>query len=109
MRMRGLHRHSSLAIAVLVLMAWATTVVANPKERLEYWRQNYPELLSTEDPRAAQAHAIFHRLLHTAGQKPGVMPRLYITRSDPWNISAPFALPDGGIIVSNWEGQNPRL
>lgn len=100
MRMRGLHRHSSLAIAVLVLMAWATTVVANPKERLEYWRQNYPELLSTEDPRAAQAHAIFHRLLHTAGQKPGVMPRLYITRSDPWNISAPFALPDGGIILS---------
>jgi Zn-dependent protease with chaperone function len=87
-------------MAVLVLMAWAATVVANPKERLEYWRQNYLELLPTEDPRAARAHAIFHRLLHAAGQKPGVIPRLYIIKSDPLGISVPIALPDGGIILS---------
>jgi tetratricopeptide (TPR) repeat protein len=89
-----------LALAVLVLMACAATVAANPKERLEYWRQNYQELLPTEEPRAARAHAIFHRLLHAAGQKPGVMPRLYITKRDPLDILAPIALPDGGILLS---------
>jgi tetratricopeptide (TPR) repeat protein len=87
-------------MAVLVLTACNAPVAANPKERLEYWRQNYQELLPTEDARAARAHDIFHRLLHATGQKPGVMPRLYITRSDPWNIPAPIALPDGGIILS---------
>jgi tetratricopeptide (TPR) repeat protein len=87
-------------MAVLVLTACAATVAANPKERLEYWRQNYQELLPTEDPHAARAHAIFQRLLHVAGYKPGVMPRLYITKSDPWNIPAPIALLDGGIILS---------
>ncbi len=100
MRIRGLHRLPGLAMAVLVLMACAATVAANPKERLEYWRQNYQELLPTEDPRAARAHDIFHRLLHVAGQKPGVMPRLYITKIDPLDISVPIALPDGGIILS---------
>jgi tetratricopeptide (TPR) repeat protein len=98
--MRGLHRLSGLAMAILVLTTCAATVAANPKERLEYWRQNYQELLPTEDPHAARAHDIFHRLLHVAGQKPGVMPRLYITKLDPWNISVPIALPDGGIILS---------
>jgi tetratricopeptide (TPR) repeat protein len=87
-------------MAVLVLTACAATVAANPKERLEYWRQNYQELLPTEDPRAARAHAIFHRLLHAAGHKPGVMPRLYLTKIDPLDITAPIALPDGGIILS---------
>src|SRR5215510_11731924 len=100
MRKRGLYHLPALVMAVLVLIAWAATVVANPKERLEYWRQNYQELLPTEDPRAARAHAIFQHLLHAAGQKPGVMPRLFITRNDPWNIAVPIALPDGWIILS---------
>ena len=100
MRMRSLHHLPGLAMALLGLTAWVTTVAANPKERLEYWRQNYQELLPMEDPHAARAHDIFHRLLHVAGQKPGVMPRLYITKLNPWNISVPMALPDGGIILS---------
>src|SRR6516162_172233 len=100
MRKRSLHDFPGFAIAVLIHTACAATVAANPQERLEYWRQNYQELLPTEDPRVARAHDIFHRLLHAIGQKPGVMPRLYITKSDPWNSPTPMALPDGGIILS---------
>jgi tetratricopeptide (TPR) repeat protein len=87
-------------MAVLVLTACAATVAANPKERLEYWRQNYQEISPTADSRAARAHEIFHRLLHAAGQKPGVMPRLYIPQRDPLDIPVAMALPDGGIILS---------
>jgi tetratricopeptide (TPR) repeat protein len=69
-------------------------------ERVDHWRKNYEELRPTEDPHAARAHSIFQRLLHTAGKRPGVVPRLLITKNDPLNITLPVALPDGWIVLS---------
>jgi tetratricopeptide (TPR) repeat protein len=73
---------------------------ANPKERLDYWRSNYEELTASDDPRVERAQAIFKRLLDAAGRKPGVVPRLFIMKRDPLNVSLPIAIPDGAIIVS---------
>jgi tetratricopeptide (TPR) repeat protein len=67
---------------------------------VEYWRTKYHELTPAADPRAAKAHTIFQRLVQVAGKRPGVVPQLVITTSDPWDIVLPIALPDGGIILS---------
>jgi tetratricopeptide (TPR) repeat protein len=67
---------------------------------LEYWRTKYHELTPAADPRAARAHVIFERLVQVAGKRPGVMPQLVITVSEPWSIALPISLPDGGIILS---------
>jgi tetratricopeptide (TPR) repeat protein len=85
---------------VIGLGAWPTAALANPKERIDYWQKNYDELTPRDDPRAERAHAIFQRILSAAGTRPGVIPRLYITQTDPWNISLPIAIPDGGVILS---------
>jgi hypothetical protein len=74
--------------------------VANPKERIDHWRNNYTELTPTDDPQAARAHTIFKRVLHAAGTKPGVVPRLFIIKDDPWDAALPMALPDGWILLS---------
>jgi tetratricopeptide (TPR) repeat protein len=100
MRRLGLHGIRGLAAAIIVIMASALVATANPKERIDHWRKNYEELWPTEDARAARAHSIFQRVLHTAGKRLGVVPRLFITKSDPLNIALPIALPDGWIILS---------
>jgi tetratricopeptide (TPR) repeat protein len=100
MRGRGLASWSALAAAIMLLVGSAAVVAAQSRERLEYWRAKYQELKSTDDPRAARAHAIFQRIGQVAGKRPGVAPRLFITASDPWDLALPIALPDGGIILS---------
>jgi tetratricopeptide (TPR) repeat protein len=72
----------------------------NPKERIDFWQKNFDELQPDQDSRAKNAHEIFHRLLDVAGKKPGVIPRLFIVKSDSPYIPLAFALPDGGIIIS---------
>ncbi|PON12312.1 hypothetical protein C2W62_40255, partial [Candidatus Entotheonella serta] len=93
------------ALAILVLTgafsnAFANSTKANPKERIDYWRNNYAELTAAEDPRVERAHDIFERVLHAAGRTLGVTPRLFILKRNPLNIALPIAIPDGWVIIS---------
>jgi len=91
-------------IPFLVLCVMAHTVgyaqADNPRERLDYWQNNFEELTVEEDPRAGKAHDIFNRLLRVAGQRPGVVPRLFIAKSESSNIPLAFAIPDGGVVIT---------
>ncbi len=100
MRRTGLYRVLGGTLAVLVLTAMASAVGINPKERIDYWRSNYAELTPAADPRVAKAQAIFKRVLDAAGRQPGVVPRLFVIKQDPFNISLPIAIPDGWVIIS---------
>jgi tetratricopeptide (TPR) repeat protein len=72
----------------------------NPRERIDFWRQNYAELTPDEDPRAARAQEIFRIVLNAAGHRSGVVPRLYILKKDPHNAPFAIAIPDGWVILS---------
>ena len=87
--------------AVMLLVAAAfSSAWANPKERIDYWRNNYAELTTAEDPRVKRAHQIFERIVHAAGRTLGVVPRLFILKHNPLNIALPIAIPDGWVIIS---------
>jgi hypothetical protein len=85
-------------------VAWLTLLPAaageHPMNRIAFWQAHYDEWHPHDDPRAARTHAIFQRVLRAAGARPGVVPRLFITKTDPWNISLPMAIPDGWVILS---------
>ncbi len=103
-RKRG-YRVLRSALAILVLTgafsnAFANSTKANPKERIDYWRNNYAELTAAEDPQVERAHDIFERVLHAAGRTLGVTPRLFILKRNPLNIALPIAIPDGWVIIS---------
>lgn len=98
--MRGLRTICSLTTILFMLALLATTAVASPKERIDYWRNTYEELKPADDPRVPQAHMIFKRVRQAAGTKPGVVPRLFITKNEPGDMALPIALPDGWIILS---------
>jgi tetratricopeptide (TPR) repeat protein len=93
-----------LAVAVLWLMQppcmAAGHTTEDPRNRIEFWRNNYDELRVQDDALAARAHTIFQRVLQAAGARPGIVPRLFITTVDPWNVSLPIAISDGWIILS---------
>ena len=72
-------------IALGLLVGWTAVGLAQSRERLGYWRAQYPELTRTADPRADKAHSIFQRLVQVAGTRPGKVPRLF--------IAAPPAIP----------------
>ncbi|WP_455202684.1 tetratricopeptide repeat protein [Kaarinaea lacus] len=72
----------------------------NPQERINYWQQNYSELTELDDPRVANAHVIFERVLQAAGTRYGVIPRLLIIKENPFNIVLPVSIPDGWVILS---------
>ena len=88
------------AAAMLLVAAAFSHAVANPKERIDYWRNNYAELTAADDSRAERAHDIFERLVHAAGRTLGVVPRLFILKRNPLNIAMPIAIPDGWVIIS---------
>ena len=96
----GLSRLYPCAAALLLLCGTVTLVTAQSLERIEYWRTKYQELTPADDLRAATAHAIFAQLVQVAGKRPGVVPRLFITARDPWEIPLPIAIRDGWIILS---------
>jgi tetratricopeptide (TPR) repeat protein len=87
-------------MVLIILGVSVARCTAHPQERLDYWRSNYEELAAPDDPRVERAQAIFKRLLDAAGRKPGVVPRLFIMKRDPLNVSLPIAIPDGSIILS---------
>jgi len=78
----------------------AAAVLPNPKERIDYWRNNYSELSANDDSRVAVAQAVFKRVLQAAGNRHGVHPRLIVLAQDPLNMSLPVSIPDGWIIIS---------
>jgi len=98
--MGNLYRILVLVTAIALLFSFIAGASENPKERIDFWQKNYQELQPDQDPRAKRAHEIFSRLLNAAGKRPGVVPRLFIVKSDSPYIPLAFALPDGGIIIS---------
>lgn len=88
------------AWVILALASVFSNASANPKEQIDYWRNNYAEWTASDDPRVERAQAIFDRLLHAAGRTLGVVPRLLILKQNPLNISLPIAIPDGWVIIS---------
>jgi tetratricopeptide (TPR) repeat protein len=98
-RKRG-YRAWRSALVILVLTGAFSNAFANPKERIDYWRNNYVELTAADDPRVERAHDIFDRVLHAAGRTLGVVPRLFILKHNPLNIALPIAIPDGWVIIS---------
>lgn len=73
------------------------SVAESPRERIDYWQKNYHELKPNDDYRAEKAYEIFGRVLNVAGKRLGVVPRLFIIKSN--NLLA-SAIPDGSIILS---------
>jgi tetratricopeptide (TPR) repeat protein len=88
------------ALAILLLSGALSNAFANPKEQIDYWRNNYVELTAADDPRVERAYDIFDRVLHAAGRTLGVLPRLFILKNNPLNIALPIAIPDGWVIIS---------
>jgi tetratricopeptide (TPR) repeat protein len=76
--------------------------LAQSKDNIGYWRDQYQELTPAVDPRVDQARRIFQRLVQVAGTRSGKVPQLFIatTTRDPWDSTLPIALPDGWIILS---------
>ena len=98
-RNRG-YRAWCSALVILALTGIFSNAFANPKERIDFWRNNYVELTATDDPRVERAHAIFDRVLYATGRTLGVVPRLFILKQNPLNIALPIAIPDGWVIIS---------
>jgi len=98
-RERGYHILRG-ALAILLLTGALSNAFANPKEQIDYWRNNYVELTAADDPRVERAYDIFDRVLHAAGRSLGVLPRLFILKSNPLNVALPIAIPDGWVIIS---------
>ena len=52
-------------------------------ESIDFWQRNYDELRPENDQPAKRAYEIFDRLIRAAGSRPGVVPRLFIAKSEP--------------------------
>ncbi len=100
MRRKRDYRAWGSALVILVLTGAFSNAFANPKERIDFWRNNYVELTAVDDPRVERAHDIFDRVLHAAGRTLGVVPRLFILKRNPSGIALPIAIPDGWVIIS---------
>ncbi|MHC1729333.1 MAG: tetratricopeptide repeat protein [Syntrophobacteraceae bacterium] len=87
-------------IMAIFLVSPLSLALERPMESVDYWQRNYDELRPEDDPRARMAHEIFNRLAGTAGSRPGLIPRLFIVRSEPKNVSLPIVIPDGSVIIS---------
>lgn len=97
MRMGGLYKVFGLAVAFVLLFFFPSKASENPKERIDYWQENYEELLPDDDQRVSQVKDIFKRVLKASGTRLGVVPRLFLINHNSL-ISA--AIPDGWIVLS---------
>lgn len=87
-------------IMVIVSFSPLSMAMERPMESIDFWQRNYDELRPDDDARARAAHEVFKRLVNTAGSRPGVIPRLFIVKSEPKNMSLPIVIPDGSVIAS---------
>ena len=86
-----------------LLAAWAGASEArdpNPRERIDFWQQNFTAVTAETDSRVARAQDIFSRLVRAAGRRPGVEPRLHVIQEEPAMTSLPIAIPDGWVVLS---------
>ncbi|NIO80085.1 MAG: hypothetical protein GTN53_05965 [Candidatus Aminicenantes bacterium] len=100
MKQKFLNRTLSLIAVIAFLSSSLIYADEDPRTRIDFWQNNYNELLPGDDFRAARAHEIFNRVLNAAGKRPGVVPRLFIVKNEAPNIPLAIAIPDGGIIIS---------
>jgi tetratricopeptide (TPR) repeat protein len=100
MKQKFLNRTLALAAVIAFLSSSLIYAGEDPRTRIDFWQNNYNELLPGDDLRAARAHDIFNRVLNAAGKRPGVVPRLFIVKNEAPNIPLAIAIPDGGIIIS---------
>jgi len=96
---------SYLIIMITMLLSLETDLLyaatmPDPKERIDFWRNNYTELLEDKDPHVIKARQIFNRVLKAAGNRYGVIPRLHVIEENPLNVVLPVSIPDGWIIIS---------
>jgi tetratricopeptide (TPR) repeat protein len=94
------HKIAGLFLSVTLMVVAIANAGDNPKESISFWKKNYTELKSEDDLRAAKANEIFDRLVNVAGSRPGVILKLYITKTEPLNERLPISLPDGSVVVS---------
>jgi tetratricopeptide (TPR) repeat protein len=94
------YKNLMLILSVLLMLGYSAWASENPKDHIDYWQKNYDELLPKDDPRVEKAQRIFNRVLNAAGRRPGIVPRLFIVKTDAAYIPLAFAIPDGGIIIS---------
>jgi len=97
--MRALQLFFVVLFAIPVFPDWIQSY-ENPMETIDFWQRHYEEIKPENDARAKRAHEIFSRLVNAAGSRPGVVPRLFISKTEPKNISLPVAIPDGAVIIS---------
>ena len=86
-----------------LLAAWAGASEArdpNPRERIDFWQQNFTAVTAETDSRVARAQDIFSRLVRAAGRRPGVEPRLHVIQEESAMTSLPIAIPDGWVVLS---------
>jgi tetratricopeptide (TPR) repeat protein len=100
MRRKYLNRILTFVAVIVFLSSSLIYAGEDPRTRIDFWQNNYNELLPGDDFRAARAHDIFNRVLNAAGKRPGVVPRLFIVKNESPNIPLAIAIPDGGIIIS---------
>jgi tetratricopeptide (TPR) repeat protein len=86
-----------ICTAAALFLSPFTSSAENPRERIDFWQNNYTELSSKADPRAEKAHTIFRRVLNAAGTRYGILPRLFIIKDDSLNV---ISIPDGWIILT---------
>jgi tetratricopeptide (TPR) repeat protein len=91
---------AGLFLCVTLMVVTMANAGDNPKEYISFWKKNYAELKPENDLRAAKANEIFNRLVNVAGSRPGILLRLYITKTEPLNERLPISLPDGSVVVS---------
>lgn len=89
-----------LMMSVMCLPLMGRSAEDNPKNRIDFWQNNYEELKPSNDPLAAKTHIIFERVLNAAGHRPGILPRLFIVNLESSLIPLAIAIPDGSIIIS---------
>lgn len=92
-----------LAAAIVTSVAIGFSMPAgakeNPKNRIDFWENNYNELRLGNTPLAERAHKIFGRVLNAAGRRPGVMPELFIIDIESDLMPLAVAIPDGTVTT----------
>ncbi len=97
--------HNKAIIFSLIIMLSLSSIPfadasGGPKDRIDFWQNNYEELSPDSYPLAERARQIFEKVLQAAGSKPGVIPRLYLLKQDPGGVPLALSIPDGSIIIS---------
>jgi len=93
-------RPAALGLFLAALLTPLFLCGQDDRSRLDFWKANYSELSSADDPRAAKAAAIFRRVVDAAGKRGGVVPALFVVKDAGAAVPLAIALPDGGIVIS---------